>query len=689
MDLSGLNPNQRQAVTTTEGPLLVLAGAGSGKTRVITHRVVHLLERGVPAESIVALSFTNKAADEMRERLHKMVGKHADTLVLGTFHSLGAAMMREQPDQFGVPKRFSILDQGDVYGVVRTALRDLGHTGAGADRRFDLGAVVQRISLWKNEFITPEQALALDHETDYDEVAAAVYAPYEERLKTLGSVDFDDLITRIAHVLEQDLDARRYWQAKFQYLMVDEYQDTNRAQFEMVRRLAGPAENLCVVGDDDQAIYGWRGAKVANILGFDLYFPSAVTIKLEQNYRSFAPILRCANGLICNNKTRHDKVLIPQRRGGEAVQLVVAADGDQETRWVGKHIYRLIHEQGASPNDIAVLYRSSRLCDPVEALLQEHGVAYRVLGGQAFYDKKQVKDVLAYLKVIVAPQDDLSVRRALDVPSRGVGLKTLEYLSDFARRHGLALMEAIHRSPEIPELPGRASGALVQFSALVKRAQAHYYASGSASGALRSVIDSVGLKAHLAKENGSTEAAAARWENVEWMFESLGRFEQRAKAKGGRPRWNDFFQAMNQDNKTEEPEDALGRGQVTLATMHSAKGLEWPHVFIIGCEEGTMPHKRVASPRISDAIAGDIEEERRLFYVGITRARDHLYLLRAATRLQRGAEIPCKPSRFLEELPSADLRVYEIAKEERLSGQDVQSMADAFLARLNAGSLPG
>ena len=239
MDLSGLNPDQRKAVTYTEGPLLVLAGAGSGKTRVITHRIVHLLERGQPAESIVALSFTNKAADEMRERLHKMAGKAADALVLGTFHSLGAAMMREQPDQFGVPKRFSILDQGDVYGIVRGVLRDLGYGGAGADRRFDLGAIVQRISLWKNEFITPAQSLELDHESDYDEVAAAAYAPYEERLKTLGSVDFDDLICRIAHVLEEDPQARAYWQGKFSYLMVDEYQDTNRAQFEMVRRLAG------------------------------------------------------------------------------------------------------------------------------------------------------------------------------------------------------------------------------------------------------------------------------------------------------------------------------------------------------------------------------------------------------------------------------------------------------------------
>ncbi len=685
MDLSGLNSDQRAAVTHTEGPLLVLAGAGSGKTRVITHRVVHLLERGVPAESIVALSFTNKAADEMRERLHRMVGKWADALVLGTFHSLGAAMMREQPDQFGVPRKFSILDQSDVYGVARTVLRDLGYIGAGAERRFDLGAIVQRISLWKNEFIGPAEALNLDHETDYDEVAAAAYAPYEERLRTLGSVDFDDLICRVAHVLEDDAAALAYWQAKFHYLMVDEFQDTNRAQFEMVRRLASKRENLCVVGDDDQAIYGWRGAKVTYILGFDMYFkrPDDVkTIKLEQNYRSFAPILRCANGLITNNRTRHDKQLVPQRRGGEPVQIVVAADGDQETRWVGKKIYRLINEEGTRPEDIAVLYRSSRQCDAVEALLQEHGLAYRVLGGQAFYDKKQVKDVLAYLKAIVAPQDDLAIRRALDVPSRGVGLKTVEYLTDFARRHNLSLMEAIHRSADIPELPGRAAPALAQFSGLIKRAQAHYYASGSGLGALRSLVDNVGLKEAMLRENGGSEAAAAKWDSVEWMYESLGRFEQRAKTKG-RPRWNDFFQAMNQDNKQDEP-DAAGRGKVTLATMHSAKGLEWPHVFIIGCEEGTMPHKRVAAPRISDAIAGDIEEERRLFYVGITRARDHLYLLRAATRLERGAEVPRKPSRFLEELPESDYKVYEIAREERLTGQDVQSMADAFLARLGA-----
>jgi len=684
MDLSGLNPDQRAAVCCTEGPLLVLAGAGSGKTRVITHRVAFLLERGVAPGSIVALSFTNKAADEMRERLQKMVGKAtADALVLGTFHSVGAAMMREQPDHFGVPKRFSILDQGDVYGLVRAVLREAVHN-AGPDRRFDLGALVQRISLWKNDFVEPAQAQAMSHETEYDEVAAAVYGPYEERLLALGSVDFDDLICRVARSLADLPDARGYWQDKFRYIMVDEYQDTNRAQLEVVRHLAGPRENLCVVGDDDQAIYGWRGAKVANILGFDMYFPRAKIIKLEQNYRSYAPILRCANHVIARNATRHDKTLIPQRTGGDKVTLVVAPDGDQEARWVARAIRREVVERGVRPETIAVLYRSAKQADAVEALLQEHGLAYRILGGQAFFDKKQVKDALAYLKVMLSPGDDLATRRALDVPSRGVGLKTLGHLTDFARHRGISLAEAIHRSDELGDLTARAAAGLHAFSAAIKRAQAHYYSSGSAVAPLRALLEGVGLREHIAKEVGSEEAASARWDGVVWLIDALARFEQRARERGGPVRYSDFFSVMNSKGDEGDEGDDEARGKITLSTLHSAKGLEWPLVFLIGCEEGTMPHKRVSSPRISDAIAGDVEEERRLFYVGITRARDRLYITRAAARLERGNPVPRRPSRFLDDLPEGELSVYDIAREESLSAGAIASMADAFLARLSA-----
>ena len=687
MDLSGLNPDQRAAVVTTEGPLLVLAGAGSGKTRVITHRVVYLLERGVDPGNIVALSFTNKAADEMRERLHKMVGKTADQLVLGTFHSVGAAMMRDQPDHFGVPKRFGILDQGDVYGIVRGALREAGLVGPGVDRRFDLGAIVQRISLWKNDFVAPEQAKARSHETEYDEVAAEVYGPYEERLQALGGVDFDDLICRVARALAASADARAHWQAKFHYLMVDEYQDTNRAQLEVVRHLAGARENLCVVGDDDQAIYGWRGAKVANILGFDMYFPRARIIKLEQNYRSYAPICRCANAVIARNTSRHEKQLVPQRRGGDKVNLVVAPDGDQEARWVCRTIYRETKEKGMRPEDIAVLYRSARQCDAIEALLQEHGISYRVLGGQAFYDKKQVKDALAYLKVMIAPQDDLATRRALDVPSRGIGLKTIEHLTEFARPRGISLAEATHRCDEIPDLPSRALAGLRSFSTAIKRAQAHFYSSGSAVAPLRGLLEGVGMREHVIKEAGSEAAATARWDGVLWLFDALTRFEQRARARGPQVRYADFFAVMNSNNNKDDGDaDEAAKGKVTLSTLHSAKGLEWPLVFLIGCEEGTMPHKRVSAPRISDAIAGDVEEERRLFYVGITRARDRLFITRAATRLQRGAEVPQKPSRFLDDLPEAEVHVHDIARDERLSADSIASLADAFLAQLAAGT---
>ncbi|HRI07830.1 MAG TPA: UvrD-helicase domain-containing protein [Nannocystaceae bacterium] len=682
MDLSALNKPQREAVLCIDGPLLVLAGAGSGKTRVITHRIVHMLERGIAPGTIVALSFTNKAADEMRERLVKMIGKAAGDLVLGTFHSVGAQMMRETPEGFGVPKRFGILDQGDQYGIVRSLLRDHGHHGAGADRRYDLGAIVQRISLWKNEFITPEEAAHPSRqESEYDEVAADVYPAYEDRLQTLGAVDFDDLVCRIAHRLADDPRLCAYWRERYHYLLVDEYQDTNRAQLEVVRRLAGPRENVCVVGDDDQAIYGWRGAKVANILGFDMYFPRARVIKLEQNYRSFAPILHCANGVIVHNKGRYDKRLIPQRKGGGPVTEVVAEDGEQESRWVARKVRKLVIEGHERPEDVAILYRSAKQSEPIEDLLQEHGIAYRILGGQAFFDRKQVKDVLAYMRVLVTPRDDLSVRRALDVPSRGIGSKTIARLDAFAQARGLTLLEVVHRARDVPELGARPLAALESFSELVRRAQAQAHAPGSSAvAALRSIITAVGLRDVVASDASSAEQANQKWSAVEGLFGGLERFEQRARDRGDRPRWNDYFATLDKDSKDEGADHAPGK--VTLTTLHSAKGLEWPIVFILGCEEGTMPHKRVAAPRISDAIAGDIEEERRLFYVGITRARDQLFLTRAAARVERGQPQKRLPSRFLAEIPDEHRRVYEIAKEEQLSSEDLQSMADAFMARL-------
>ncbi|MBK6918701.1 MAG: UvrD-helicase domain-containing protein [Deltaproteobacteria bacterium] len=682
VDLSGLNPAQREAVICTEGPLVVLAGAGSGKTRVITHRIAYLLELGVPAERIVAVTFTNKAAGEMRDRLAKMVGSRtAKALVLGTFHSIGAAMMRSEPETFGLDAgSFSILDQGDVLGIVRGLLREHGHHGAD-DRRFDVAGVTQRIGLWKNAFFTAAQ-LEREIVDEYDVVAAAIYDAYEDRLRSLGSVDFDDLVCLVASSLARNDEARERWRGRFDYLLVDEYQDTNTAQFEMLAQLCGPPHNLCVVGDDDQAIYGWRGAKIENILSFTHSFPAATTVKLEQNYRSRAPILECANAVVRNNQNRNDKTLIPTRRGGEPVDVVVAADSDQEAQWVGRQIRKLVVEDRRSADEVAVLYRSASQGKAIEEQLQLHGIRYRVLGGQSVYDKKEIKDALAYLKTIVTPRDELALRRALETPPRGIGRQSIELLKRHAAARGVSLQDAVHHSHEVQGLNSRAQNALSQFSAMIRRAQQQARAEGSAATALRGVLDEIGFRDHVRREIGSDGATEARMSGVEWLAASVERYEQRRREAGAKPQWSSYFGTVSLDSSSNDPdaEAAPPTGEVTLSTLHSAKGLEWEFVFLVGVEEGTMPHRRVAAPRISDAIAGDLEEERRLFYVGITRARERLWLTRGAARLDRGRELPRAPSRFLDELPPEFIRPYEIAKQEELSSDAIGDMAAAFLA---------
>ncbi len=686
VDLSSLNEPQRDAVLRTEGPLVVLAGAGSGKTRVITHRMAHMLELGVPPERIVAVTFTNKAAGEMRERLSAMVGKAvAKSLVLGTFHSIGAQIMRTEPATFGLDSaRFSILDQGDVLGIVRGLLREHGHHGAD-DRRFDIAGVTGRLSLWKNAFFTAKD-IEKEIVDEYDVVAAAIYEHYEDRLRSLGAVDFDDLVCLVASSLAANETARADWRSRFDYFLVDEYQDTNTAQLQMLVQLCGPPHNLCVVGDDDQAIYGWRGAKIENILRFAEMFPGAATVKLEYNYRSRPPILACANGVVRNNTARNDKTLIPTKRAGEPVDLVVAADGEQESQWIGRQIRKLIVEQDIGADEIAVLYRSALQAKAIEEQLQLHGIRYRILGGQSVYDKKEIKDALAYLKAIVSPRDELALRRALETPPRGIGRQTIEALKRHATARDMPLIDAVHAaaasSDEVEGLTSRAATALGQFSTMVRQAQGRARTDG-ASAALRGVLEHIGFKDHVRREMGSDTATDHRMAGVEWLLGSVDRFEQRRRAGGKAPRWSDYFGTMALDKSDAEPDaEALlaARGEVTLATLHSAKGLEWDFVFLIGLEEGTLPHRRVASPRISDAIAGDLEEERRLFYVGITRARERLWLTRTAMRLDRGRELPRPPSRFIEELPADSIRAYEIAQQEELSSTAIGDMAAAFLA---------
>jgi DNA helicase-2/ATP-dependent DNA helicase PcrA len=689
MDLSHLNPSQRTAVVTIEGPLLVLAGAGSGKTRVITHRIQNLIGLGVPPDRIVGVTFTNKAAGEMRERLAGMVGKTtADEVLLATFHSLGARLLRMDPEGFGLPSgRFSILDQGDVFGIIRSLMREHGHHGAGDDRRFDIPAIAQRISLWKNAFL-PFTLEAAEAEIidEYDVVAASIYPAYEDRLRTLGAVDFDDLVCLVARTLAEKPEVKERWQNKFDYLMVDEYQDTNDAQLEFLRQLCRPPYNLCVVGDDDQAIYGWRGAKVENILRFDQMFDGTTVVKLEENYRCRSQILNCANVVVAHNKTRHDKTLIPTRGEGPPVQMVIANDGPEESQWVGKKIRSLIVDDGISPNDIAVLYRSALQAKSIEEELQQHGIQYRVLGGQSVYDKKEVKDAMAYLKTILTPRDELAVRRALETPPRGIGRVSMGRLSNFAKENNVSMLEAVHRADQVGGISSRGLESLDRFSRMIRSAQIRAREHGDAASALEYVLNTVGFVDHVKKEIGNEEAAGHRLKGVEWLKGSIGRYEQRMRQQDKKPRWSEYFGMVTLDNSNsedkEKEEEAKRKGQVSLATMHSCKGLEWDYVFIIGVEEGVLPHRRVSAPRASDAIAGDVEEERRLFYVGITRAREKLWICRAKHRVQRGKTVPREPSRFVEELPDEGVEEYDISSEEEMTSDAMGDMAAAFLSMI-------
>ncbi|HLT34828.1 MAG TPA: 3'-5' exonuclease, partial [Enhygromyxa sp.] len=557
-------------------------------------------------------------------------------------------------------------------------------------RRFDLGAVVQRISLWKNDFLTTDQVKRIVSSNDYDDIAAELYDSYEDRLRSLACVDFDDLVCRIALRLQEDPLTKKRWQERFKYLLVDEYQDTNTAQFQMLVELLGPERNLCVVGDDDQAIYGWRGAKVSNILGFDVYFRDAKVVKLEANYRSCPPITTCANSVITHNTSRHDKQLVPHRRGGDKVQIVVTRDGPMEAKWVADKIFELVNRERVPGQEIAVLYRSTRQARPIEQNLQEHGIAFRVLGGQPFYDKKEVKDVTAYLKLLVMPSDEIAVRRALDTPAKGIGSKTIERLDAWAQSRNKRLIDAVHHVGEIEGIGGRQRHSLERFSQQIRHAQGEAH-TGSVADALRNLLGEIRLRDHVLEHTGSGEATQNRWSSVEFLLESVGKFEQRAwDQKGskqnpqGQPKWRDYLGNLDLKKKDE---DEQASGQVTLSTFHSAKGLEWRDVFIVGVEEGTMPHKRTEAPRLSDAISGDIEEERRLFYVGITRARDRLWLTRAATRVDRGRELEIRPSRFLDELPAEDAGVtehYDVREQEKLTTETMEELAGAFMSQLAA-----
>jgi DNA helicase-2/ATP-dependent DNA helicase PcrA len=670
--LDDLNPPQRQAVTTLDGPLLVLAGAGSGKTRVITYRVAYLLEHGVAPDQVLAVSFTNKAADEMRERVRKLVGqKPAARLTLCTFHALGLQILKAEKAALGFRTGFTVYDAADQLGVVRECLRAVRLD----DRRFDAKAILFRISRAKNAFLSPAD-LAASHKSrskardDYDLVTEEIYPRYQQALRGFHALDFDDLIVETVRLLDGDEGARGRWQKRFRYVMVDEYQDTNRSQLLLVRHLVALHNNLCVVGDDDQSIYAWRGAESGNILEFERHFPGARRITLDQNYRSTQVILGAANAVIANNARRHEKRLHTTQPGGDKLQLVVAENPEAEARFVAEEIDLLRARRGYRAGDCAVLYRSNVQARPFEEALRQQRIDYRMVGGQAFYERKEVKDAIAYLKAVLQPRDEISLRRIINYPARGIGDTSLERCAAHAAMHKTTLWEGLRAAADVEDLAPRAREAIGGFVALLERHRPGL--SGEEGGgpgrlaeAARALVEETGLRDDIRAAGPTALAAQRRIENVEGFLRALESWEQRTRegAPGRRPSLGDYLHRLTLASTEDDAGEAADATRTTLCTLHGAKGLEFKVVFLVGLEEDLLPHRRTLNPIATDLAAeaadeADLSEERRLLYVGITRARELLYLsrcrLRGAGRGERSdrAEKPKSASRFLDEIPA-------------------------------------
>jgi DNA helicase-2/ATP-dependent DNA helicase PcrA len=634
--LAGLNPMQKRAVLATEGPVQILAGAGSGKTRVLTHRVAYLLaEKGVHPWNILAITFTNKAAREMKERIVQLVGPKAEEIWISTFHSMCVRILRRDIDRIGRSRNFTILDTSDQLTVIKQVLKEENLD----PKKFEPRAILSRISAAKNVLAGPK-AMRMRAKNLFEEVAADVYEKYQQKLLTNEALDFDDLLMETVRLFDQAPEVKDFYQRKFQYIHVDEYQDTNHAQYALIRLLAEKHRNICVVGDSDQSIYKFRGADISNILNFEKDWPDAALIKLEQNYRSTKRILEAANHLISHNTERKPKNLWTENEDGAPIRLFEAGSEIEEAHYVAETILSGVRE-GRSYGDYAVLYRTNAQSRVIEDVMLKSGIPYTVVGGIKFYERKEIKDVLAYLRLIVNPHDDISLERVINVPKRGIGAATLDKIVRHAREHGLSLFGALLEMEEIG-LGKRAESALQGFVSLIRELH-NMIEYLSASEITEEVLSRSGYREELKKEN--TLEAESRLENIDELISVAQEFEKRTEDKSLVAFLTDLALIADIDT-LDEPKEADKPGEtVALMTLHSAKGLEFPHVFLIGMEEGIFPHSRTLDDE------AELEEERRLAYVGITRAEKELHLTCARMRTIFGQTGMNPPSRFLDEIP--------------------------------------
>ena len=818
IDLSLLNPQQRAAVEQTEGPLLVLAGAGSGKTRVIAHRVVHLMDKGVSPRSILAVTFTNKAAAEMKERIVKLAAggdakagaQRCRGLTVSTFHAFGVRVLRKEHHHLELPAKFAIFDSGDQASLVKRLLRDINVE----DRRFDVPRLVatlsRRRSGGKKQLVmttAPDDgdALARGQDPEYELLCDELLPRYELGLKAMGGVDFDDLLLLPLKLFKSKPEVLAQYQARYRYLLVDEYQDTNQTQLELLELLAGMRRNLCVVGDDDQSIYAWRGAQVENILNFDKRFPGCVEIFLEQNYRSTGAVLDAANAVIGKNSERKKKKLWTDRGRGSNLRLVVAPDDEGEARWVSDEIVRLSFEEKIPRHEIAVLYRTNAQAKPIEETLRLAGIPYRVIGGTSLFDRKEVRDLLAYLRAAMNPRDEVSLLRIINVPARGIGDQTVAKAQELARKKRLPLFEILRRADQYAELE-QAHERVLAFARVITKYGPKLSRAGFGAAA-RELVEEVGLFDEAKRGAQSLPAQARRIEAVEGLLRQLTEYEKRQQTKAaerllelnGAPpppvegeqapaaglasapaepssapapelvatptvatpiidgpieiapeavaavqlAWDaleapsspapasiasflrgppvapppsapegemsarDIGDAMREDTEIDEELAAglsgylsrlaldqreaaeEGGDAVTLMTLHGAKGLEWRAVFLCGLEEGLLPHSGKGFDDGGDGPQADgvlnLDEERRLAYVGITRARERLAITRCRERVKRGKPSPRTPSRFLEDLPTELLDVIDVAGPQPEGTEEVKAQkANNFFAAMQA-----
>ncbi|WP_251952541.1 ATP-dependent helicase [Salinibacter ruber] len=653
--LDGLNDKQREAVTTTEGPVMIIAGPGSGKTRALTHRIAYLLAAGkAQPRDILALTFTNKAANEMQERVEALVGDDARGMWVGTFHSSFARLLRMEGDKIGYSEDFSIYDTADSKRLIRQQMK-----GRNLDTDVVKPRSVQRmISSAKNEMIDPQEYAELAR-GDQQEIVAEVYPAYERALKQANALDFDDLLLKPIELFEQHEDVLEKYQRRWQYVHIDEYQDTNQAQYVLARKLSGRHKNLCVVGDDAQSIYAFRGADITNILNFDNDYPDATTIRLERNYRSTENIIRLADSIIEENDDQIEKSLWTDNAEGEYVALMEALSEKDEAQKIERRVRDLHLRDGMEYGDFAVLYRTNAQSRAIEEALRKENVPYRVIGGTSFYERKEIKDVLAYLKLLVNPNDTASLQRVINYPTRGIGDKTQERLQRYAQQHSLSLWQAVERVEEIETLGTRAERAVGKFRRLIAR-----YASKAGTGSVpadelaRDLIQDAGLLSELRKEH--TRENLQRWENVQELISALAEYVESTEDAT----ISTFLQEVALMTDQDEAEE--GDDKVTLMTLHAAKGTEFPVVFVAGLEEGLFPLEQATQEK------AELEEERRLFYVGVTRAEERLYLSWARSRYRYGEQTSNTRSRFLEEVDSDVVRTE--------AGGELEQQTDRFSA---------